>query len=233
MIRPATLPLATLPLAALLLLGTAALADPVEVTVRPAGDLAGQPFQWEAYPLDLPDAEVEAAIAASGGAVAGDWTVALEPGLWQVSGFGDAGVLSGTISVAEAGAVFEIAEQEEIPPPPYPCPDIAEGCLYSDAETLIEFRVPLGWAADQPMHFDLGDGTLAPEVSMVFFEGAGAEGGEVWFLNPMDWSEELGPCRETALGNLCTFSVNAESDAAFAVIAPSLRRITAEEAAAP
>ena len=219
-------------LAALLLTAAPALADPVQVTIRPVPDFAGLPFQWEAYPLDLPDEQVEAAIAASGQPLTGDWTVALEPGLWQVSGFGEAGVLTATITVADPGAVFEIAAEEPIPPPPFACPDLAEGCLFSDPATLVEFRLPQGWAADQPF-LTPGAPVADPPVGIVFFQDMAGEGGEAWFLNPAQWSSELGPCQETALGPICTFALNEVSQAAVEVIGPSLRRITAEEAAQP
>ncbi len=219
-------------LAALLLTAAPALADPVEITIRPVADFAGLPFQWEAYPLDIPDAQVEAAIAASGAPVTGDWEVALAPGLWQVSGFGEAGVLTGTITVADPGAVFDIAAEEPIPPPPFACPDLAEGCLFADPATLVEFRLPQGWAADQPGILP-GAPVADPPVSIVFFQDMAGEGGEAWFLNPPQWSADLGPCQDTALGPMCTYSLNAESQAGFDVIGPSLRRLTAEKAAQP
>lgn len=219
----------------LALIAGMAAAEPVKVTIRPVPEFTEGSFQWEAFPFALDSGVISMDVQTSGGTIPGDWSVPLEPGIWLVTGFGEMAVLFGEVKVSAAGEVFEIKPEEPIPPPPFRCPDVAEGCVFRDPATLIEFRLPQGWAADQPYHADLGDGTLAPEVSTVFFEEMAAEGGEAWFLNPVDWIvEEAGPCRETALGNLCAYGeASPAAEAAFDVLAPSLRAITAEEAAAP
>ncbi|MBK6467278.1 MAG: hypothetical protein WAT25_01210 [Paracoccaceae bacterium] len=216
----------------LALIGGSALAEPVEVSFTAPAALADAPVFWEALPIDITGTEGEVFPVASDEGITGPWTVALEPGLWQVTGLAGADFLNGQVTVAAAGESHEIAIEPPLPPPPYACPDVVV-CHFTDSQTLIGFDLPQGWAADQPFVADLGGGVTADRVSVVFFEDAEGEGGEAWFLNPAEWYDEIGPCREVALGNLCTQNLGEVSEGAFQIIAPSLRRVTAEEAAAP
>jgi hypothetical protein len=206
--------------------GGVAWADPVEVTFAPTPDLAETPIAWEALPIEVPVEGVS--VIASGGPVTGPWTVALEPGTWQIAGFAGELFLTAQITVAAAGESYQIAAEPPLPPPPYRCDDSAP-CAYTDAATGIGFALPPGWASDQPR------GGPGGTVMAIFFQVAG-EGAASWALNPDDWTEYAGPCREVALGRLCNFDgdgvVDGPAEAAWEVIAPSLRRV-GEASAAP
>lgn len=208
-----------------LLLATAAgmaMAEPVEVRFAPPEAMAEVPVMWEAMPIDIPEATEELPIVGSGNPVTGPWMVALEPGTWQVNGWTDAAFLTGQFTVTKDSATFDVALQEPLPPPPYRCTE-GKSCTYQDPATGLSFSIPVGWATNQPTKADLPDGAKADQVTVVFFEDVKAEGGEAWFLNPTEWSDAFGACREIALGRLCSFSATPASEAAFAIIEPSLK----------
>ncbi|NEX44716.1 hypothetical protein [Pseudotabrizicola algicola] len=214
--------------AALALLAVAAEAEPVKLRVTAAasedGTAAG-PVSWSAVPLDLPeDADVFDAMVMTQEPVEGAWEVLLEPGRYLLSGFTEAELYEAEVEVSarmaevvvpvlviEGGVALRCAEAE---------------CAYSDPQTGLVATVPQGWAVEVPYFADLGDGTLASEISTVFFEDLEGDGGAVWFLNPLDWIDgDTGPCRAVALGSLCTFELSEAAEAGFAVIAPSLQRV--------
>lgn len=202
-------------------------AEPVPVLVRaevPEG-VEPRPVSWSAVPLDLPeDADVLDAMVMTPEPVSGPWQVLLEPGRYLFSGFTEVELYEAEVQVSaqtaeivvpvlaiEGGVALRCAEPR---------------CDYSDEVTGLQVTLPQGWAVDAPYFADLGDGTVATEVSTVFFEDVTGDGGAVWFLNPVDWiNGDTGPCRAVAQGVLCTFDVSDAAEAGFAVIAPSLQRV--------
>lgn len=201
-----------------------AFADPVEVTFRLPPDHAEQAVSWSATPLDLPeDADVLAAMTMEPEPFAGPWTVFLEPGRYLVSAFSEVDVFELDVAISAGLAEIEVPLLNLATEIPFRCPDVAL-CQFKDDATGLLFDLPQGWAADRPLHADLGDGTFAKDVSATFFEDVEGDGADVWFLNPVDWVEEdETPCQDTSLGPMCTFDLSDKAKAAFDVIAPSLR----------
>lgn len=201
------------------LLVSSAWAAEVEATFTLPPDFAETEVTWSATPLDLPDeADVLDAMVLEREARAGPWVVLLEPGRYQVTAFSASDVFELAVTLGEGAAEHVVPVLQLAPSVPYRCTaDL--GCVFADPPTGLAFRLPTGWAAEAPVLDDAGG------ISAVFFEDIDGEGADVWFLNPQDWSEdEFGPCRPVDLGALCTFDVSPEAEAAFAEIAPSLRR---------
>ncbi|MFN7224582.1 MAG: hypothetical protein ACK4MS_11230 [Paracoccaceae bacterium] len=201
-------------------------ADPVEVTIiaiLPEG-ATERPVSWSALPMNLPpDADVLAALIMTPEPVSGPWRVGLEPGEYLISGFSDVDLYEGNATITKQTTTLAIPVLQIDHAVPFRCADTAT-CDFTDEATGLGLTLPQGWAMDLPYHADLGDGELAPEISAVFFEDVEDDGAGVWFLNPVDWIiDDNGPCRAVAIGNLCTFEVSAAAEAAFSVIAPSLR----------
>jgi hypothetical protein len=139
------------------------------------------------------------------------------------------------VTVTAAGESFEIGLPEAGPPLPFACSD-AEVCQFSDPQTMIGFDLPKGWGAEQPALYPVRQGDEMVDMpGTVFFELAegGSAGERSWFLNTVDWPEDFAPCRDVALGKMCTLAVDEAAEAAFAVIAPSLRMLTPDKAATP
>ncbi len=216
--------LAVVGAAACLLAGAVQAADVLATFSLPAG-FEGKVVSWSATPLDLPpDADVLSAMIIAPEALAGPWTVTLETRHYLVSAFSDVEVFELTVTLAAEPAT----QAHEVPllsleaAVAYAC-EGGEICGFEDAPTRLGFALPPGWAAEQPYFADLGEGARATEVSTVFFEDVEGDGGSVWFLNPVDWIEDdAGPCRDVAVGVLCTFDLGGTAEAGFAVIGPSL-----------
>lgn len=190
----------------------------------PAG-YEGKSVSWSATPLDLaPDADVLSAMTMEPDAFAGPWTVVLTPGQYLISAFSDVEVfeLTTTLAAEPATQTYEVPLLSLESAVAFRC-DGAGPCPVADAKTGLGFTLPGGWASEQPYFADLGNGTRATEVSAVFYEDVAGEDGSVWFLNPVDWVEDdAGPCREVALGEMCTFDLGGAAEAGFAAIAPTL-----------
>ncbi|WP_103333159.1 hypothetical protein [Pseudotabrizicola formosa] len=214
-------------LAVMLLVPVAGRAEPVTVQVTallPEG-AERRPVSWSAVPLTLPEgADVLAAMIITPAPLDGPWQVALEPGAYVISGFSAAELYESTVLITPQTTVIEVPVLALDPQVALRCTE--PRCDHTDAATGLQVTLPQGWAMDQPSHADLGSGTLAPDVSTVFYEDVAGDGGAVWFLNPVDWiTGETGPCRAVAQGNLCTFEITPAAEAGFAVIAPSLQRL--------
>lgn len=179
---------------------------------------------WSATPLSLPDgADVLAALVIEPSARPGPWIIALEPGVYLISAYSETTLFEATVTIAPDGQMrHEILPLAMAQPTPYRCPG-TEICAFVDPPTGLAFSLPPGWAAEPPGYFDFGDGQTSDQISAVFYEDSGGEGELVWFLNPQEWhSDENGPCREIALGALCTYEETEEALAALHVIEDSL-----------
>ncbi|MFN3722359.1 MAG: hypothetical protein ACK4VZ_04885 [Paracoccaceae bacterium] len=205
--------------------GAQAFAEPVSVRILAMAPEGAEmrPVSWSAVPLDLPeDADVLDAMIMTPEPVDGPWQVALEPGSYVISGFTEAELYETNAVVTPQTTLIEVPVLSIEQAVAMRCAEVR--CEYADPKTGLRVTLPQAWAVDVPHHADLGDGMLAPEVSTVFFEDVAGDGGAVWFLNPVDWiTGDTGPCRTVALGNLCSFDLSPAAEAAFAVIAPSLR----------
>ena len=208
-------------------LPASAQAEPVLVSVTallPEG-AAPRPVSWSAVPLNLPEtADVLKAMIVTPEPVAGPWQVLLEPGEYVISGFTEAELFEATTLVTAQTTLIAVPVLAIEPQVALRCTE--PRCDYADAATGLRLTLPQGWVVDVPYHADLGGGALAPEVSTVFYEDVEGDGGAVWFLNPMDWiTNDTGPCRAVAQGNLCTFEITPAAESGFAIIAPSLQRL--------
>lgn len=200
-------------------------AEPVAVSFSLPPEFADRSVTWSATPTDLSaDVDLLEAMVVEAEPMAGPWAITLEPGAYLVSAFSEVEVFE-----AEIRIVAGTAQAYEVPPLlletaiPFRCTD-APRCSFKDDPSGLLFDLPQGWAAEKPYHFELDDGAQAPELSAVFFEDIEGDGADVWFLNPPEWMvEENGPCQEGDLGPLCTFDLSPDAQAAFAIIAPSLR----------
>lgn len=202
-----------------------ATAEPVSVSFSLPSEFADRPVTWSATPTDLAaDADMLEAMVVEAEAFAGPWNITLEPGAYLVSAFSEVEVFETEVTIVSGTAqAYEVPLLSLEASIPFRCPD-APVCSFKDDATGLLFDLPKGWAAEKPYYFDFGDGTLASELSAVFFEDIEGDGADVWFLNPPEWVvEENGPCQEVKLGPLCTFDLSSDAAAAIAVIAPSLR----------
>lgn len=214
-------------LAVMLVLPGPGRAAPVEVQVTALVPEGAQrlPVSWSAVPLNLPEgADLLEAMIITPAPLDGPWQVALEPGDYVISGFTEADLYEISIEVTAQTRVIDVPVLAFASQVALRCAE--ERCDHVDAATGLSVTLPKGWAMEAPSHADLGDGQRADEISTVFFEDIGGDGGAVWFLNPTDWiGGETGPCRAVAQGNLCTFDISDAAEAAFSVIAPSLQRL--------
>ncbi|MBN2630367.1 MAG: hypothetical protein JXR75_07490 [Rhodobacteraceae bacterium] len=206
--------------------GPGVLADLIGVTIAadsPEGT-ADRPVSWSATPLDLPpEADVFAAMTKTPEPVTGPWQVALEPGRYLISGFSEVELYELEVTLPDAGATILVPQLPVAPAVVFRCTE-APTCDYTHPESGLSLTLPQGWALDAPYHGDLGDGEVAPDLSAVIYEDRQDDGAAVWFLNPPDWiTDDNGPCRGVAIGQVCTFEISDAADGAFATIAPSLR----------
>lgn len=198
-----------------------AVAQAVDVVFALPEEVGELPVFWSALPLE---GQAETAVSLPD-PVTGPWAAQLVRGTWLVSAVADDGRVFETIlQIAPgAGQVLVIPEVEMAEDAAHSC-HAADPCAVDDPETGLSFTLPPGWAAETPFLAQGDDGQLFPTGG--FFE-LEAEGGSYWALNPLDWADEAGPCREVAVGRLCTFEDGAggtrAAETAFAVIAPSLR----------
>lgn len=199
-------------------------AETVSVTIRAVAPVGAPEVSWSAVPMDLPpDADVLEAMIMTPDAIAGPWVVDLTPGPWLISGFTAVDLYEVQATVTPETTVIDVPVLVVEDAIALRCSESAT-CAYCDPETGLAATLPKGWALERPYRADLGGGTLADAVSTVFFEDIEGDGAAVWFLNPVDWvADDSSPCRDVTLGVMCTFDASPAAEAAFAVIAPSLR----------
>lgn len=198
--------------------------DAIPVTLFPEAAFSDAEITWSAVPVPGTTTAIEA--IAMPYSITGDWETEMEPGEWMVEGYSPLGLFSATITVEDGDvSAFEIPLTSEGNGTgliaSYQC-DSAPSCAVQDDETGLSFDLPQGWAVDGPYVADLGGGEMADVPSAVFYEDVMGGEGAGWWLNPVDWAPENGPCYEVSAGNLCAPVENAATEAAFAIIAPSI-----------
>jgi hypothetical protein len=155
-------------------------------------------------------------------AFAGPWQAELAPGRWNIEGLAESGMYyAGEITVTDAtGQVFDIAvgfESEGMGEDPLP--PAGTGTPLTDAATGLSLSLPNGWSVAEVFFAETAGGIRANHPTATF---AGPEG-RVLVLNPLQWVNSNGTCLESTLGPLCVFGAeDAETDAALAIILPSL-----------
>ena len=201
------------------------LAEPVALTIiamSPEGPET-RPLLWAAVPMDLPpEAEVLEALVITPSPVQGAWQVALEPGTYTIAGSADGALYETRVTVTAQSARIEVPLLSIEDHVALRCDGLAP-CDYADPRTGLRLTVPPGWAVETPFIPGEGDVSAGAQVSTVLFQDS-PDGAAVWFVNPESWiGDDNGPCRPVAVGRMCTFEITEMAEAAFAVIAPSLR----------
>lgn len=197
-------------------------AAPVEVTI--SGPYMGTFRQWAA--IQLPDGEILRSV----GEINDAWRLSLVPGQWLVTAIvsGAAGEgLAAVVEISGPGEVivgqptFGMAPFTDIAPFHRQCAGGAP-CTYSDEFSRLRAVLLPGWLMQDPYSLTTAAGEGA-EVSTVF--GTTATGGATLAaLNPRQWDAMLGPCEETAAGQLCRAAdMQGEALAGYRALAATLR----------
>ncbi|MBU2159636.1 MAG: VWA domain-containing protein [Alphaproteobacteria bacterium] len=196
----------------------------VQVVIAADG-AQGQPIDWTLNPIG----RAGETPVASGAAIAGPWTTALDEGIWGVNGLADGATYFGQITVSASGPVsFAIPRDMpiEVEPPlsediGFTCDDAVQ-CSFEDPEAQIIGVLPAGWVTDVPTREAYVTGGDRGLVRMSFFNPDAPENAVI--LNPRQWLETNGPCLEVQPGLLCRFEpASAETLAAFDMLKLLLR----------
>ena len=179
---------------------------PVRIVAEGLPDL---PVDWTAVPIDRPgDLSL-----ASGGAVAGGWTTALDIGPWAVTGIAEGATFFARIEVTEGGPTDMVIARDtpgEVESEDgmgqsaidFRCEQPLQ-CAFEDTEVGILSIIPEGWAVDEPTRAAATVGGQGGSVRMMIFDPARPE--DALILNPHQWIAMNGPCIEVQPGLLCHF----------------------------
>lgn len=199
-------------------------AEPVPVTVT--GPYMGTFRQWTAIPL--PDGDA----LRSDGAVNAPWTVNLLPGTWLVTATASGAPVEGLAGIVDVTAAGPVTVGQ-----PTFAPAVLGGsavfqrvcdgdapCIVYDAPTGLRTILAPGWAMQDPPFFVQTAAGIAATVPSTQF--GTRDSGDVILaaLNPRQWDASLGPCEETAAGQLCRVAdMPDDALAGYRVIAATLR----------
>lgn len=197
-------------------------ADPVSVSI--SGPYMGTFRQWTAIPL--PDGEA----LRSEGEINSAWVLDLIPGQWLITATasGAAGEgLAAVVDITGAGPIeigqptFGAAPFTDQPPFHRQCVG-AGPCTDHDETSGLRMVMLPGWLMQDPYPLTTaaGEGSV---VSTLFGTTATGETA-LAALNPRQWDRTLGPCEETAAGQLCRMAdMPGEALAGYRAIAATLR----------
>jgi Ca-activated chloride channel family protein len=181
--------------------------------------------QWAAIPL--PDGEA----LRSDGETGGPWEVMLMPGQWLLTAIAsgaDGEGLATVVDIGTEGAIevgqptFDIAPFTDLPPFHRQCMGTAP-CTYHDAFSGLRIVMLPGWLMQDPypMTTAAGEGGSLPST---LFGTLGTGSTPLAALNPRQWDSMLGPCEETAAGQLCRMAdMPTDMLAGYRVLAATLR----------
>ena len=205
--------------------------EPVSVTLT--GPYMGTFRQWAAIPL--PDGEA----LRSAGEINDAWAIDMIPGQWLITatasgaqGEGLAAVvdITGPGKIEVGQPTFAATPFTEITPFHRQCEGSAP-CAYGDEISGLRMVLLPGWLMQDPYTLT----TAAGEGGVVstLFGTTGTGGEPLVALNPRQWDVTLGPCEETAAGQLCRMAdMPGDGLAGYRVIAATLRIDGAMPAAA-
>jgi Ca-activated chloride channel homolog len=197
-------------------------ADPVSVTIT--GPYMGTFRQWAAIPL--PDGEALRGAGETNEA----WAVDLIPGQWLITATasGAAGEgLAAVVDITNPGSIevgqptFGAEPFTDIPPFHRQCMGVAP-CTYNDEISGLRMVVLPGWLMQDPYPMT----TAAGEGSVVstLFGTTGTGDVPLVALNPRQWDATLGPCEETAAGQLCRMAdIPGDALSGYRAIAATIR----------
>ncbi|NEX46572.1 VWA domain-containing protein [Pseudotabrizicola algicola] len=177
--------------------------DTASVSVTITGPYMGTFRQWAAIPL--PDGEV----LRSDGEINDAWTVNLMPGQWLITATASGAEGEGLATVAEISGpgpievgqpTFGAAPFTDIAPFHRQCMG-ANPCTFHDKFSGLRMVLLPGWLMQDPYPLT----TAAGEASVVstLFGTTGTGDRPLAALNPRQWDTTLGPCEDTAAGQLC------------------------------
>jgi hypothetical protein len=209
--------------------------DPEPVSITVTGPYMGTFRQWTAIPL--PDGEG----LRSDGEINDDWVVDLMPGKWLITAIASGAEgegLAALVDITASGVVevgqptFSTAPVTTITPFHRLCEGTAP-CAYSDEISGLRMVLLPGWLIQDPYPMTTAAGEGGDLLSTLFgTTGTGSE--PLVALNPRQWDAMLGPCEETAAGQLCRMAdMPGDALAGYRAIAATLRVTGAAPPQAP
>lgn len=209
--------------------------DPEPVAVTVTGPYMGTFRQWAAVPL--PDGEV----LRSDGETGGPWEVGLMPGqslITAIASGAEGEGLAAVVDISGPGGVevgqptFAVSPFVEQPPFHRQCRGTVP-CSYHDEASGLRMLLLPGWLMQDPYPLTTaaGEGGSLPST---LFGTTGTDGEALAALNPRQWDAMLGPCEDTAAGQLCRMAdMPGDALAGLRVIAATVRVTGAGATSAP
>lgn len=178
-------------------------------------------------------------------------TAPAEPGLYELRYVRDADYATlgrHVVEVVAPGTAIDAAPQPTPPSTPfetegmgedtgYYCPADAALCPFEDEATSIGFTLAPGFYTDFPYLYETAGGAAAQSPALSLYRIA--DNALVATLNQRQWSADLGPCFDNALGQLCLYApdgldaIPGDAQMAFAFFSASLTPLTTAAAPEP
>lgn len=207
-------------------------AAPVAVTIT--GPYMGTFRKWAAFPL--PDGEA----LRSEDEINDAWVVDLMPGQWLITATAsgaDGEGLAAVVDITTPGKVevgqptFAAVPFTDITPFHRQCAGSAP-CAYGDEISGLRMVLLPGWLMQDPYPMTTAAGEGGAVSTLFGTTGTGNEA--LAALNPRQWDATLGPCEDTAAGQLCRMAdMPGDAQAGYRVIAATLRMTGAAPSSAP
>ena len=197
---------------------------PVQIWIKPQYDAILT--RWQATPVSGQNSEVLGTDYQPGG-----WQAALDSGRWLIEGFAEGGgghLYAAALDVSpNSPPEIWLARTASMSQSPLALPngDTSRahclgdaGCYYNDQAGALRYVLLPDWAASAALFYETAGGVAAKVPSVDFYTGSPLQ--VMASLNPRQWDAMLGPCSDTALGQLC--SATQADPAAVALLTTSL-----------